>query len=183
MTRANSRTATPAPCGWSQIAETTARNRHDLAPPAQQLDIGGALRRLGLGREKRAKGDVIGAGLGRLDGKVTAVVTGDADDGRWPEQPPRLGIAGILLAEMDAVAAGGFGEIGAVVHQKGDVVLLRHRHQRIRGAADRIVGGFLQAKLQAGDIAGVERQGKPVGEIRRQFWRGNEIEAAHAAPR
>ncbi len=85
---------------------------------------------------------------------------------------------------MDAVAIGGQREVGAIVHEERHAALLRHRAQRVGGAADRVVTGRLEAKLDAGDIAGVERLGETVGERRRREGRRrDEVEAGrHGAP-
>ena len=139
-----------------------ARHGHDLAPPAQDLGIGAALPRvLGRAREEAAEGDVVGAGLGGLDREMAAVIAGDADDAVGAEEPARLGIGRVLLADMDAVAAGGEREVGPVVHDEGDVARLRDRPQHVGGAADRVVVDILEAKLHAGDVAGIERLGEP----------------------
>ena len=55
-------------------------------------------------REEAAEGDVVGAGLGRLDGEMAARVAGDADDPVGAEDAARLVVGRILLADMDAVA-------------------------------------------------------------------------------
>jgi hypothetical protein len=66
---------------------------------------------------------------------------------------------------MHAVAVQFRREIGAVVHDEGDVARLRDRAQVIAGAADRVVVDVLQAELQAGDIAARERLVKFLREL------------------
>ncbi len=107
----------------------------------------------GRAREKRAEGDVVGAGLGGGDRAVATGAAGHADDAVGPQQPPRLGIGHVLLADMDAVATEFGGEIGPVVHDKGDIVRLRDRLQHRGRPANRVVVDILEPQLQAGDIA------------------------------
>ena len=57
---------------------------------------------------------------------------------------------------MDAVAIELGGEVGPVVHDKGDAALLGDRLQHRGGGADRLVVDILQAQLHAGDIAALE---------------------------
>ncbi len=78
-------------------------------------------------REESAEGDVIRAGIGRLDRGVAAVVAGDADDPLRPEDLPRLLVGGVLLPDMNAVASGLERQVGPVVHDEGDAALLRDR--------------------------------------------------------
>ena len=108
-------------------------HRHHLAPPAHDLGVGLELAAaLGRARIEAAEGDIIGAGLGRLDGEIAAAVAGDADDAVRTQKAPRLGIGRVFLADMDAVAAGREREVGPVVHDEGDVARLRDRAQQHR---------------------------------------------------
>ena len=78
---------------------------------------------------------------------------------------------------MDAVAAGREREIGPVIHEEGDAAALRDGTEQLRRAANRVVVDILQAKLQAADIAGVERLFETLGESGRvERRRGDEIE-------
>ena len=105
----------------------------------------------------------------------------DADDPAPSHRGACLGIGGVLLSDMDAVATGGEREVGTIVHQERHAALLRHRAQRVGGAADRVVIGRLEAKLDAGDVAGIERCRKAVGEGRRfEGGRRDEVEAGAA---
>src|SRR5439155_8578333 len=101
--------------------------------------------------------DVVGAGLGGNNRAMPAVAAGDPDDPVGPEEPARLVIRRVLLADMHAVAAELGGKVGAVVHDEGDAALLRDRLQDLRGAPDRGIVDLLQPQLQAGDIAAGER--------------------------
>ncbi len=83
-------------------------------------------------------------------------MAGDADDPIGADQPARLLVRSILLADMDAIAARLGGEIGPVVEQEGGAAPLRDRLQDVAGAPDVVIGGLFQAKLHAGDVARVE---------------------------
>ena len=94
---------------------------------------------------------------------VAAVAAGNADDAVGAQQPARLGIGHVVLADMHPVASEFGGEVGAVVHDEGDAARLRDRLQDPGRAPHRVVVHILQAQLQAGDIA--------AGQRRRQFGR------------
>jgi hypothetical protein len=81
---------------------------------------------------------------------------------------------------MHPVAAGLEGEIGPVIEQKGDAPPLGQRPQRVDRAADGIVVDILEAQLQAGDVAGIERGGELLGEARQigKTRRGDQIKTA-----
>src|SRR6185312_7362105 len=156
-------------------------HHHHLAPPAQQLDVRLGLGFFGLGREEGAKGDIVGAGLARLHGQVPAVMTGDADDAAG-QQPPRLGVGGILLADMDAVAAQFGGKVGPVVQDEGSAGRLYHGAQRIHRAADFLIADVLQAQLERGDIAAFQRFLEGPQKIRRREpRRRNQVKSAAVA--
>jgi hypothetical protein len=105
-------------------------------------------------------------------------VAGDADDAVGPEEPPRLGIGRVLLAHMDAVAAGRRGEVGPVIEEKRDATLLGDRTEDIAGAPNRVVVDVLQTQLHRGDVAGVQRFREPVAECRGiERYRRDQIEA------
>ena len=110
---------------------------------------------LGRGREKGAERDVIGPLFARFHGQMARIVAGDADDA-VAQRLAGIGIGGILLADMDAVAAGLEGEVGAVVQQNGDAAPLRRRAQHVHHATQIVVGQVLQADLDTGDVAGIQ---------------------------
>ena len=144
-------------------ADGHARDFHDLAPPLQDVRSRLVAHRLGVGGVEGAESHIVGAFFTGFHGEMAAVVAGDADNGVLADQAPRLGITGVLLADMDAVATGLGGDVGAVVDDEGDAASLGDRPQRVAGAADEVgLGGFIgvagrfQAQLHAGDVAGVE---------------------------
>ena len=146
-------------------------------PPFEQRDGRGRWRRLGGGREERTEGDVVGAELGRGEAEVARVVTGDTDDAVGPKGAPRLGVARVLLADVDAVGIGGEREVRTVVDQEGDVALTADVAQRIGRAQHGGVLDALQAQLHRGDIAGVEGARQHGREVRRQRGRGQQVES------
>ena len=88
---------------------------------------------------------------------MPAVAAGHPDDALGAEEPARLGVRRILLADMHPVAVEFGGKVGPVVHDERDAALLRNRLQDPRGTPDRGVVDLLQPELQAGDIAPGER--------------------------
>ena len=104
----------------------------------------------------------------------------DADLPVGPDNAPRLGIAHVLLADMDAVAIELERQIGPVVHDEGDAALLADRPQRVGNAGDRAVVNAFEAQLEGRDIAAVQRGAQIGGEDRRMLdaLRRDEIEAA-----
>ena len=103
--------------------------------------------------EKGAERDIVGAGLGGGDRAIAAAAAGHPDDAVGPQEPARLGVGHVLLADMDAVAIELGGEIGTVVHDESDGVRLRYRLQHRGRAPDRGVVDIFEPQLQAGDIA------------------------------
>jgi hypothetical protein len=82
---------------------------------------------------------------------------------------------------MHAVGADRLGEVRPVVDDEGDVARVRERQQPFGGALHRIVGRVLQAKLQCGDVAGIEGAGERIGEGGRlEGRRRDQVEAAGA---
>ena len=69
----------------------------------------------------------------------------------------RVFVARVLLADVHAVAARRGGQVGPVVHDEGDAPVLRDRAQPVRRAADIVVADVLEAQLDAGDVAGIQR--------------------------
>jgi hypothetical protein len=79
---------------------------------------------------------------------------------------------------MHAVAPRRQREVGTVVHEESDAALLRDGPERVGGAADRVVVGLLEAKLDRGDVAGIERARELSCEVcRGEARRRDEIEA------
>ena len=68
---------------------------------------------------------------------------------------------------MDAVTAGFMRQVGPVIHNESNVAVLRYGPQDISGAANVIVRDILQSKLNAGDVARIQRFRKWNGERRR----------------
>ena len=167
-------------------ADGDAGDFHDLAPPLQDFRSRLVEPRLGVGGVEGAEGDVVGTLFACHHGEMPAVVAGDADDGVLADDAAGLGVGGVLLADMDAVAAGFGGDVGAVVDEEGDAALLGDGPQAVAGPADEVglrrlvgVARRLQPHLHAGDVAGVEG----FGQLRRedvevQLGRGDEVEAA-----
>ena len=97
-------------------ADRAARHHCRLGPIVQQLGRGAMLRaRFGRAREKCAERDVIGAGFGGDERAVAARAASHADDAIGAQEPTRLGIGRVLLADVDAVAIELGGEVGAVL--------------------------------------------------------------------
>jgi hypothetical protein len=79
---------------------------------------------------------------------------------------------------MHAVAPCRQREVGTIVHEEGDAALLRHGPERVGSAADRVVVGVLEAKLDRGDVARIECARELSCEVcRREARRRDEIEA------
>jgi len=134
---------------------------------------------LGVRSEEGAKGNVIGAGLGGLQRKIDGIVASDADDGIVAETRAGGFIIGVRLTDMNAVAAGIGGEIGPVVNEEGNIPVLASRPQNVDGTADGVVVGGFKAKLDAIDIARVQRFRQDIGERRRlKARRGNQVQPA-----
>ena len=114
-------------------------------------------------------------------------MAGNADDPVGPNEFPGLGIGCVRLADMRAVRAEFRREVGPVVDEEGDIARLHKRHQDFGCTADgvrfrRCLVLALETKLQAGDVARVERHLQRVGEgARLEAGRGDEIEAAGLA--
>ena len=68
---------------------------------------------------------------------------------------------------MHAVAAQFGGQVGPVVEDEGGAMRLHDGAQAIDGAADLVVADMLQAQLERGDVAAVQRvfasSGAPAG--------------------
>ena len=103
---------------------------------------------------------------------MTGIVTGNAHYRISAKGVSRLVIGSILLANMNAVAAGLNRQIGSIVHDDRHTPGLRHRAQDIGRAADFVVVDILETDLQAGHVAGVDRRREIFGESGGiDFWR------------
>jgi hypothetical protein len=115
---------------------------------------------------------------------MAGIVAGDPDDAVGADLAPRLGIGGVVLADMDAVGAGRGGDGGIVVDDEGDVAVLDDGAEAPGGAQEGGLVDVLQAKLDAGHDAADERGGELAGEDlqiklpRRQLVRRDQIEPA-----
>ena len=105
-------------------------------------------------------------------------MAGDAQGEAGAEQASGVRGGSVGLADMGAVAAGGRDQVGTVVQQEGDAAGLGDGAQRVDRATPMVVGGFLEAELDGGDVAGIERGGQGVGEGRAGGGGGDEVEAA-----
>ena len=106
-------------------------------------------------------------------------VAGHADDAIAPQEAPRLRAARILLADMDAVGAGGERQIRPVVEDEGDVGARANGEQARGGTKDDFVGDALEAELQARHVARLERRRQRALECDRlEGGRGHEIKPA-----
>jgi len=91
---------------------------------------------------------------------VAGIVAGDADDPLVAHQAAGLGVGGVTLPDVHAVAVEFGGKVRPVVEDKGGAALLHDRPQDAHGVADRRVIGVLEAQLHGGDIAGIKRGGE-----------------------
>ena len=97
------------------------------------------------------------------------------------KQAARFGVIAIGLAEMRAIAAELGSESSIVIQQKRDIPRGRNGHQDFRRALDLVFTGVLQAQLQAGNIAGIERCGERIAKDRGiQSLRGDEVKPAES---
>ena len=119
---------------------------------------------LGLGRKERAKRHIIGPGLGGVHRQMPAVMAGDADDGLFTDDPPRLGDRHVGLAQMNAVATQFSREVRSVVQEQGDAIRPADRAHCTNHRADDLIRRILQANLQGRDIAALHRAGQLRGE-------------------
>ena len=83
-------------------------------------------------------------------------MAGDADNAAG-QGGARRRIARIFLADMDAVAAQFGGKIWPVVQDEGRAMGLHHRAQDVHRAADLVIADMLEAELERGHIAALER--------------------------
>ena len=110
---------------------------------------------------------------------MSAVVTGDADDRVRSQQPARLRIRHVRLADMRSITAIARRQVRPIVDDESDIMRVRDRHQHIDRTPDRRVVDLFQSKLQTGDITAAQRRFKLLGERDRlQDGGGHEIEPA-----
>ena len=163
-------------------ANGDARDGHKFLPPGQDIGVCRRGDLFGGGRKERAKGHVIGAPFAGIEGKVAVGLAGDADDGLVTDKPPRVVIRCVILADMNTVATEFGGEIGTVIHDKGDVAVLRDGPQYIAGPPDVVVRHVFQAKLNAGDVAAIQSRRHDFRECFRsprvERRRGDQVELA-----
>ncbi|MNR24894.1 hypothetical protein D3C85_1420070 [compost metagenome] len=101
-------------------------------------------------------------------------MAGGADHGVRPHDAARLGDRRIVLTDMDAVAAGGFRQIGPVVQDHRHAVRLGDRRQPGHGGLDLLVRGVLEPDLQSRDrtrrqgLLQQAREGLQIGDGRRR---------------
>ena len=159
-------------------ANRNTRYRCRFTPPGQ--NIGGRLnRRFLCGRPKEcAECDVIGTCLRRVDREMTRCFAGHANNGFRAEQPTRFRVAGIVLADVNTVAAGLASEVRAIVHDKGDIPVLADGPQYIGRPAYCVFVDVLETQLNACRAARIQRGTELVGERRRvvETWRRDQIE-------
>ena len=150
----------------------------DLVPPSQNFWRGAVNCFLGLRREKGAESHIISAKVPRFHRKMARGMAGNAQDTPF-EQPPRLRMVAIALAEMRAITAKLHRKCRIVIQEKRNIPGRSNGHQDFRCTRDGVFGGVLKAQLQASDIAGIEcgGQGIPKGE-RIKPLRRDEIESA-----
>jgi hypothetical protein len=83
-----------------------AGHRRCLRPPVQNFGIRRSGRLLGRRCEECPESNIIHPRLGGFDRQMAGRLARHADDGVRAQQAARLGIAGVVLSHMDAVAAG-----------------------------------------------------------------------------
>jgi len=168
-------------------ADGDARHLRDIGPPCEDVPTNSAFGGFGACVKECTERNIVRTGLCRLEREVPGIMASHADNCVVPQQSPGVCIGGILLADMDAVAAKFSGEVGPVVQDKRDVVFLGDRQQFTDCTVDfRIRHGCfvgpLEAQLQASDIAGrergVQRCGKRRQLLRGEIGRADQVEAA-----
>ena len=126
---------------------------------------------LGGGVVKGAERHIIGTLLTRFHGEVPAVVAGAADLGAGAQQRTRLGQAAIPLPQVHAIGAGLLRQIGAVIQDEGDIMGMADRQQRLAGAQHLVIAHVLQAQLEGGHRATIQRRLQAFGEGRQHDLR------------
>ena len=143
-------------------ANRNARRLDHFLPPNEQVAFSVCGCRFGLGWKKRAEGDVIGAGFGRLQSQVARGVASDPDNGGWTNDAPGLGVRAIRLADVNAIGVKGCSKIRPIIDQHSDVAVLGGRKDTAGQLADLRIRGWdacrvFKTDLKAGDVAGVHR--------------------------
>ena len=159
-------------------ADCDAGEFHEFGPPGDEFGLCPGGRFLRGGGEEGAEGHVVRAILAGLHGEVSAVVAGDAEGEGWADKGACFAGRGIGLADVDAVGAGLQDKVGAVVEEEGDAARLGDREKGVDGAAPVVVVGFLEAKLDGGDVACVEGASEGLGEVGAGCGGGDEVEFA-----
>ena len=114
----------------------------------------------------------------RVDREMTRCFAGHANNGFRAEQPTRFRVAGIVLADVNTVAAGLASEVRAIIHDKGDIPVLAHGPQYIGRPAYCVVVDVLETQLNTRRAASIQRRTELVGERRQvvETWRRDQIE-------
>ena len=115
--------------------------------------------RLGRGGRHRADADVVHA-RGAVD--LRRRVRREADEPVRSHGRPRLGDGDVVLADVDAVGAGGRGQVRAVVDDEQRAVLVADRPHLGRGGEQLVVGRRLVAQLHDVDTP-AQRVGQETG--------------------
>lgn len=93
-------------------------------------------------------------------------MTGDADDLVEAQNPARVLVGGVFLADMNAVGVQSQRQIGPVIDDEGHAALLRDGAEAAAHFEHLVVGHILQAQLQAGDVARVQSGDQGLFEFR-----------------
>src|SRR2546426_1864412 len=146
-------------------------------------DLDGQHGLLGLcrAREERSHRNVVGVGFRGRRLLARFSVDRNADDRLWSEHRPRDSRGWIIPSKMDAVRVHPAGELGIVVHEKGDSKSAREVAQRPTGF-DPLLRGVeaLVPELNRGDTT-LESRGDDRPQVRHRFLRcRNEVDAAEA---
>ena len=113
--------------------------------------------------EERAKRDIVCAASASM-AEMSRRFAGDADNCVRTELCARILIAGVVLADMNTVAARLACEVGPVVHNKCDIPFLCRRPQAISGASYDVVVDIFQTELNAISPARIQRGFQLLGE-------------------
>ena len=159
-------------------ADRNAGHDHHLVPPDEDLRV--RQRRLGQGGrgEEDAEGDIVRALLGGRHGGVARAAAGHADN--------RLAAQGVArvadrarVRQMDPVEARGARGRRVLVDHQRHAARVADRAQNLGGGDPRRARRLGQTKLDAGDIARIQRGGERLGEGGRlDARRRDEVEPA-----
>jgi len=88
-------------------------------------------------------------------------------------------VIAIRLTEMRAITSKLCCKRSIVIQQERDISRGGDGHKDVCGARDLVFAGVLEAQLQAGDIAGIERRGQGIAKAQRiEPLRGDEVKPA-----